>query len=106
MHRECMQHLKMHKEEFTEWHRKKLKERRKLATQVKNHIEARRREQEETDERRKLARLKELKAYNMKEYLILVEKEKRSKIRELLSQTNKFLKELGARVLVQKGQQK
>lgn len=42
----------------------------------------------------------------MKEYILLVEKEKRSKIKELLSQTNKFLKELGARVLVQKGQEK
>lgn len=33
----------------------------------------------------------------------MVEEEKKSKIRELLSQTNRFLKELGAKVLVQKG---
>ena len=39
----------------------------------------------------------------MVSYLALVEEEKKSKIRELLSQTNKFLKELGAKVLVQKG---
>jgi ATP-dependent helicase STH1/SNF2 len=32
-----------------------------------------------------------------------VEEEKKTKIRELLGQTNKFLKELGAKVLVQKG---
>ena len=39
----------------------------------------------------------------MEEYLELVQEEKKSKIKELLGQTNKFLKELGAKVLVQKG---
>lgn len=39
----------------------------------------------------------------MEYYLELVEEEKKTKIRELLGQTNKFLKELGAKVLVQKG---
>ncbi len=47
--------------------------------------------------------MKELKAHNMEIYLELVEEEKKTKIKELLSQTNKFLKELGAKVLVQKG---
>ena len=55
------------------------------------------------EEKRKIARLKELKAHNMEYYLELVEEEKKTKIRELLGQTNKFLKELGAKVLVQKG---
>ena len=39
----------------------------------------------------------------MKSYLELVEEEKKTKIKQLLSQTNKFLKELGAKVLIQKG---
>ena len=39
----------------------------------------------------------------MEIYLELVEEEKKTKIRELLGQTNRFLKELGAKVLVQKG---
>jgi len=103
MHNECMQHLKVHREEFLEWHRKKLKDRKKLVAQVKSTIEARRKEKEELEEKRKIARLKELKAQNMEIYLELVEEEKKSKIRELLSQTNRFLKELGAKVLVQKG---
>ena len=38
MHRECMQQLKIHKEEFLEWHRKKIKDRKKLAIQVKTSI--------------------------------------------------------------------
>jgi len=101
-----MQHLKLHREEFMEWHRKKLKDRKKLTNQVKTHLENRKKEKEEFEEKRKLARLKILKDQNMEEYLDLVEKEKKSKIKELLSQTNKFLKELGAKVLVQKGANK
>jgi ATP-dependent helicase STH1/SNF2 len=102
MHKECMQHLKLHREEFMEWHRKKLKDRKKLANQVKSNLETRKKEKEELEEKRKIARLKELKAQNMEIYLELVEEEKKTKIRELLGQTNKFLKELGAKVLVQK----
>lgn len=81
VHKECMQHLKLHKEEFMEWHRKKIKDRKKLATQVKASIETRRKEKEELEEKKKIARLKELKAQNMEIYLELVEEEKKSKIR-------------------------
>ena len=106
MHKECMQHLKLHREEFMEWHRKKLKDRKKLANQVKTHLENRKKEKEEIEEKRRLARLKILKDQNIEAYLDIIEQEKKSKIKELLSQTNKFLKELGARVLVQKGANK
>jgi len=41
-----MQHLKLHKEEFLEWHRKKIKDRRRIANLVKNTIETRKREKE------------------------------------------------------------
>ena len=95
--------MKIHREEFMEWHRKKVKDRKKLATQIKAQIEVKRKEREELEEKRKIARLRELKAQNMEIYLEFVEEEKKTKIRELLSQTNRFLKELGAKVLVQKG---
>ena len=39
----------------------------------------------------------------MTKYFDELKKAKNSKINELFSQTNKFLKELGAKVLVQKG---
>jgi hypothetical protein len=39
----------------------------------------------------------------MTKYFELVKEAKNNKIQELLGQTNKFLKELGAKVLVQKG---
>jgi len=58
MHKECMQHLKIHKEDFMEWHRKKIKDRKKLANQVKGYIETKRKEKEELEERKKIARLK------------------------------------------------
>ena len=81
MHKECMQHLKIHKEDFMEWHRKKIKDRKKLANQVKGYIETKRKEKEELEERKKIARLKQLKAQNMESYLQLVEEEKKTKIR-------------------------
>ena len=39
----------------------------------------------------------------MTKYFELVKQAKNNKIKELLGQTNKFLKELGAKVLIQKG---
>ena len=39
----------------------------------------------------------------MTKYFELVKEAKNNKIKELLGQTNKFLKELGAKVLIQKG---
>lgn len=39
----------------------------------------------------------------MIEYFRILKEAKNSKINELLGQTNKFLKELGAKVLIQKG---
>jgi hypothetical protein len=55
-----------------EWHRKKLKDRKKLATQIKGQIEVKRKEREELEEKKKLVRLRELKAQNMAIYLELV----------------------------------
>lgn len=48
-------------------------------------------------------RLNALKKQDMETYFKLVELEKNNKIKELLTQTDKFLKELGAKVLLQKG---
>ena len=72
MHKECMQHLKLHREEFMEWHKKKIKERKKVSGHVKALIESKRKEKEEMEERKKIARIKELKSQNMEMYLELV----------------------------------
>ena len=44
-----------------------------------------------------------MKKHDYETYFKLVELEKNNKIKELLGQTDKFLKELGAKVLIQKG---
>lgn len=58
MHKECMQHLKLHREEFMEWHKKKLKDRKKMVYQVKSQIETKKKEKEELEEKKKVARLR------------------------------------------------
>jgi hypothetical protein len=58
MHKECMQHLKLHREEFMEWHKKKLKDRKKMVYQVKSQIEIKKKEKEELEEKKKVARLR------------------------------------------------
>jgi hypothetical protein len=40
----------------------------------------------------------------MESYMKLIKDTKNQKIQELLDQTNKFLKQLGAKILVQKGE--
>lgn len=72
-HRELMQHLRSHRDEFMEWHRKKGKDRRKVVAQAKATIEARKKEKEEIEEKKKIIRLKELRTYNMEAYIKLVD---------------------------------
>ena len=98
-----MQHLRIHKEEFLEWHRKKHKERKKVANQAKNNYDLKKKEKEMIQDQKDNERLRALKEQDMKTYFELVEKEKNNKIKELLGQTDRFLKELGAKVMIQKG---
>ncbi len=98
-----MQHLRIHKEEFLEWHRKKQKDLKKMGNQAKSIYDLKKKEKEMIQDKKAEERLNALKKQDMETYLKLVELEKNSKIKELLSQTDKFLKELGAKVLIQKG---
>ncbi len=102
-HKEFMQHLRIHKEEFLEWHRKKQKDLKKMGNQAKSIYDLKKKEKEMIQDKKAEERLNALKKQDMETYLKLVELEKNSKIKELLSQTDKFLKELGAKVLIQKG---
>lgn len=98
-----MQHLRIHKEEFLEWHRKKQKDRKKISNQAKSNYDLKRKEKEMIQDKKDQERLEALKKQDMVTYFKLVELEKNNKIKELLNQTDKFLKELGAKVLIQKG---
>jgi hypothetical protein len=71
-HKEFMQHLRAHKEEFMEWHRKKQKDRKKIANQAKAIIDAKRKSKEDLEDKATLARLKALKQQDMTEYFKLV----------------------------------
>lgn len=102
-HKEFMQHLRIHKEEFLEWHRKKHKDRKKLSNQAKSIYDLKKKEKEMIQDKKTEERLNALKQRDMETYFKLVELEKNNKIKELLGQTDKFLKELGAKVLLQKG---
>lgn len=98
-----MQHLRIHKEEFLEWHRKKHKDRKKLSNQARSIHDIKKKEKEMIQDKKAEERLNALKKQDMETYFKLVELEKNNKIKELLTQTDKFLKELGAKVLLQKG---
>ena len=102
-HKEFMQHLRVHKEEFLEWHRKKQKDRKKLTNQAKSIHDLKKKEKDMIQDKKAEERLNALKKHDYETYFKLVELEKNNKIKELLGQTDKFLKELGAKVLIQKG---
>lgn len=95
--------MRIHKEEFLEWHRKKQKDRKKISNQAKSNYDLKRKEKEMIQDKKDQERLEALKKQDMVTYFKLVELEKNNKIKELLNQTDKFLKELGAKVLIQKG---
>lgn len=74
-----------------------------MGNQAKSIYDLKKKEKEMIQDKKAEERLNALKKQDMETYLKLVELEKNSKIKELLSQTDKFLKELGAKVLIQKG---
>lgn len=57
-------------------------------------------------ERQEKERVKALKANDYEAYFALVEKTKNTRILELINQTDSFLKLIGAKILVQKGEAK
>lgn len=72
-----------------------------MAKSVFDSIVKKKEEEENEAQRRRLQALKE---NDMESYLKLAKDTKNQKIQELLEQTNKYLKELGAKVLEQKGE--
>ena len=80
-HKEFMQHLRAHKEDFVEWHRKKGKDRKKIAMQAKNFIDTKRKAKEDVEDKATIARLKALKQHDMTKYFELVNEAKNNKIK-------------------------
>lgn len=84
--------MRLHKEEFTEFHRKKDKERKKVAGQARDLYEKRKKNEDEQENKQAKIRLELLKKQDMTKYFDELKKAKNSKINELFGQTNKFLK--------------
>jgi hypothetical protein len=67
-----MQHLRIHKEEFLEWHRKKQKDRKKIANQAKANYDIKKKEKEMIQDKKAEERLIALKKQDMETYFKLV----------------------------------
>mgnify|MGYP000886441974 FL=1 len=103
-HKEFLNQLFAHQNDFFEYHKKKAKILKKRCQHAKNYIEqAEKREQEKRDKELK-ERVKALKSHHFDDYLELVQKAKNQRILELLHQTDNFLRQIGAKVKVQKGE--
>ena len=56
-----MQHLRIHKEEFLDWHRKKQKDRKKLTNQAKSIYDMKKKEKDMIQDKKAEERLNALK---------------------------------------------
>ncbi len=79
-HREFMQHLRTHKEEFFEWHRKKQRDRKKVVNQAKANYDAKKKSKEDNDNKEYEKRLKILQAQDMPRYFEALKEAKDTKI--------------------------
>lgn len=103
-HKEFLTKLTKHAEEFLEFHGRKYKTLKKVATKSKNIRETAEKRLQELREKEDRERIKALKEQNLEEYSALVQKTKNKKIMEILSTTETFLKQIAHRVRSQKGE--
>lgn len=103
-HKEIMQNMYVHHCDFFEFHKKNAKMLKKRALLAKSAFDAIIKKREDEENEAQKIRLQALKKNDMESYMKLVKDTKNQKIQELLEQTNKYLKELGAKVLEQKGE--
>lgn len=89
----------MHVEVFFDYHRKRLKQCKKISVQAKNQCEG-----GEAEEKIWKAKMEALQQHNMGQYLKIISETKDTKIQHIIEQTNKFISELGSKVLAQKGE--
>lgn len=80
--------------EFQDFHRKMKKTMKKVAVQAKVHLENSKKKMETTIDEDEKIRIQAIKTQNFKEYIVLIEKAKNDRIRNLLAETDNFLKEI------------
>ncbi|CAD8155453.1 unnamed protein product [Paramecium octaurelia] len=100
--KEFMSAIFAHQIEFMEFHRKKYKHARKRSVQFKVVLEQR------EQQRDKQLRIEHIRRGNLETYLQVLEKldeAKKERVVSILRQTDQFLKDIGARVKIQKGEE-
>lgn len=104
VHRTLIKDIYMHTLQFFEFHRKKVVNLRKSVNGCKNFIEVLDRQGNAKKEKNEKERMKALKENDMDAYIELVNNTKNSRLLQILKQTDDFLRLIGAKVLVQKGE--
>ena len=101
--KEFLSQLLTHTANFFEFHKKKYKQLKKRCQKSRKFLEtAEKREQEKRDRELK-ERVNVLREKNFEMYVQLIQKAKNQRILELLQKTDDFLRQLGAKVKLQKG---
>ena len=109
-HRKRLRHMEFisavfkHQAEFYEFHRKKYRVSKKRIQHVKSHLEWLDKKEQDQKDKQEKERVKALKAQDFEAYIDLVQKTKNTRILELLNQTDSFLRQIGAKVKLQKGE--
>jgi len=101
-HKEFLKELETHAREFLDFHKKKLKTLKTRAQQVKSHLESIEKKEQHNKDKDERLRINALKKNNIAEYIKILDKEKNTRLREILDQTEKYLEQLGAKVMQQK----
>eukprot|EP00826_Nyctotherus_ovalis_P008288 TRINITY_DN1213_c0_g2_i3.p1 TRINITY_DN1213_c0_g2~~TRINITY_DN1213_c0_g2_i3.p1 ORF type:complete len:1111 (+),score=439.87 TRINITY_DN1213_c0_g2_i3:84-3416(+) len=101
-HKEFLQELLSHAREFLEYHKKKCQILKKRAGQAKAHIESIGKKEQHDKDKSERERIKMIKANDIKRYRETVDKAKNSRLIEILDQTERYLEQLGAKVVQQK----
>ena len=109
-HRKKVRHMEFinavfkHQQDFYEFHRKKYRISKKRIQHVKSHLEWLEKKEQDQKDKQEKERVKALKAQDFEAYIDLVQKTKNTRILELLNQTDSFLRQIGAKVKIQKGE--
>jgi ATP-dependent helicase STH1/SNF2 len=107
-HREFVTEFIAEQASFFEFQRKKnvkptQQTLRRLAKDAKGYIDSKERRKQGEQDREQKQRLQMLKTFDMDAYIEMINKTKNERLFEILQQTDNFLRQLGAKVKVQKG---
>jgi len=101
---EFLSRLLAHSTEFKDFHREARKTGAKLAKSVLANFDSKARKETKERERAQRERLRALRENNIDEYMQLIADTKNERITKLLDETDRYLRELGAKVQEQKGE--